>query len=623
MNLKQTNSWLSLFLIAVLLGLLAVLAGLQYRWLGQISEAERVRLKSRLVDDTRRFAEDFNREIQVAYFGFQLSSRAFKEGEPTEFAKRWTYWRENAAYPGLVENVYFFRNGSEAELLKFDPASSQFVRSEWPERVLEARRAIDGGEQVKPILARPMALAVPVLKEPEVVEHIVVRTSRLLHTGQEAGDRQVSVPDRYGFLVVLLDDRVITQQMIPQLVSKYFSGSESADFSLAVLDEEGSPVFRNGGSEIGSADATAKMLDIRPAGFTFFAERVPGSAPSPGSKDEARMVVTERFESRNTTSLKDRDGNIPKADESVVDVNIVGSSSPNVTVFESKGMPGGAWTLKVQHNAGSLDQFVANTRNRNLAVSFGILGLLAVSMVLIFISSQRAKRLAQSQLDFVSSVSHEFRTPLAVIYSAAENLSDGVVAESGKILDYGALIKKEGRKLSGMVEQILEFAGARSGKRKYDLREMDVSEMVERSLEECRPQLEESGFEVEKSIEKGLPPVLGDEQALSQAVQNLISNAWKYSNGSRWIKVSVSNGGGKVRIAVEDRGAGISAKDQKQLFEPFFRARSVIDEQISGNGLGLSLVKQIVDAHHGTIEVTSEPGKGARFEIGLSARGEQ
>ena len=162
-----------------------------------------------------------------------------------------------------------------------------------------------------------------------------------------------------------------------------------------------------------------------------------------------------------------------------IDVNVVGSGSPEVAVFESNGAPsGGVWTLKVQHDQGSLDQFVSNMRNRNLAVSFGILGLLAVSTVLIFVLSQRARSLAQRQLDFVSSVSHEFRTPLSVIYSAGENLSDGVIDDPEKISDYGTLIKKEGKKLTGMVEQILEFAGARAGRRKCEFREIEIGATV-------------------------------------------------------------------------------------------------------------------------------------------------
>ena len=277
----------------------------------------------------------------------------------------------------------------------------------------------------------------------------------------------------------------------------------------------------------------------------------------------------------------------------------------------------GNWTLNVQHTAGSLDKFIAGARNKNLAVSFGILGLLAVSIVLIFVSAQRAKLFAQRQIDFVSSVSHEFRTPLAVIYSAGENLADGVAREETQVSRYGNLIKSEGRKLTKMVEQILDFAGANSGKKKYDLREQNVTEIIENALLECRPLIDEKGFTVEKDLAEELPAIKADASALSQAIQNLIFNSLKYSNGEKIIKISVRNSGGTVKIAVEDKGIGIAPKDLKHIFEPFYRARAVVDEQIHGNGLGLSLVKETVEAHGGRISAESEIGKGSKFIVHL------
>src|SRR4029079_6965408 len=136
------------------------------------------------------------------------------------------------------------------------------------------------------------------------------------------------------------------------------------------------------------------------------------------------------------------------------------------------------WMLAIQHNSGSIDAFIANTKYRNLAVGYGILALLGLAVSAIIFSTQRAKNFAQRQVDFVSSVSHEFRTPLAVIYSAGENLADGVAREKGQVFSYGELIKGEGRKLSGMVEQILDFAGANSGRKKYRFASTSVADVM-------------------------------------------------------------------------------------------------------------------------------------------------
>ena len=122
--------------------------------------------------------------------------------------------------------------------------------------------------------------------------------------------------------------------------------------------------------------------------------------------------------------------------------------------------------------------------------------------------------------------------------------------------------------------------------------------------------IDEKEFELEKEISDKLPAISADSNALSHAIQNLIINSIKYSNGSRRLKITARNGGGNLKISVEDEGIGISKKDLPHIFEPFYRAKTVVDEQIHGNGLGLSLVKQIVEAHKGKIKVESEVRKG-------------
>src|SRR5262249_36826111 len=159
------------------------------------------------------------------------------------------------------------------------------------------------------------------------------------------------------------------------------------------------------------------------------------------------------------------------------------------------------------------------------------------------------------------------------------------------------LIKGEGKKLSAMVEQILDFAGARSGRRKYNLAETDPGDVVQAAIDECRPLIKEKDIALETQISDSLPKLNADRVALSQAIQNLIVNSVKYSNGERWLRVTAEKGSGSVKISVEDHGIGISKNDLRQIFEPFYRAKDVVDAQIHGNGLGLSLVKQIAEAH--------------------------
>ncbi|MEP7038433.1 MAG: ATP-binding protein, partial [Acidobacteriota bacterium] len=160
-------------------------------------------------------------------------------------------------------------------------------------------------------------------------------------------------------------------------------------------------------------------------------------------------------------------------------------------------------------------------------------------------------------------------------------------------------------------------AGARSGKRKYDFRRTNIEKIIENALAECQCLIDEKEFILEREISEELPEIFADSNALSHAIQNLIINSIKYSNGNRRLKITAKNGGGDLEISVEDKGIGISKKDLTHIFEPFYRSKAVVDEQIHGNGLGLSLVKQIVEAHKGKIKVESELEKGSRFTIHL------
>jgi signal transduction histidine kinase len=224
-------------------------------------------------------------------------------------------------------------------------------------------------------------------------------------------------------------------------------------------------------------------------------------------------------------------------------------------------------------------------------------------------------------MEFVSAVSHEFRTPLSVICSAGENLADGVIDSNSQTKKYGELIRNEGRRLSEMVEQVLEFAGARSGRQGIQLRPVEIRSVIEDALTSYQPVIEEKGYIVEQKIESDLPLVAADGAALRRSLQNLLSNAMKYESEHRWIGIraqSATNAtGGEVQVIVEDHGIGIDSDEASHIFEPFYRGRDVVESQIHGNGLGLSLVKQVIEAHHGTVSVVSVKGEGSTFTLHL------
>jgi signal transduction histidine kinase len=174
-----------------------------------------------------------------------------------------------------------------------------------------------------------------------------------------------------------------------------------------------------------------------------------------------------------------------------------------------------------------------------------------------------------------------------------------------------------------MVEQILEFAGIQSGQRGFALRPIPLAPLVHDVVEAARALIDEAGIEVEFSLSERLPPVLGDEPALRRALQNLISNAIKYGRAGGWVGIRASQIGRDVHVTVADRGIGIQAAEQPRIFEPFYRAPEVVAAQIQGAGLGLNLVKRIVEAHGGRVAVASVPGSGSEFTIVLPAATEE
>jgi signal transduction histidine kinase len=377
------------------------------------------------------------------------------------------------------------------------------------------------------------------------------------------------------------------------------------------------------------ADATADLFQVRTQDFAALNAEVRRFVTFAASRsDSAAAALNHRFagaDSRPLSIVVQQGPEKSPAAGFLVQRDLTRSkgSSTVTTTRMTTAAPAAHWKLVVAHPMGSLEAAVASQRRRNLAISTSVLGLLGASMGLLVLSTRRAQRLAKQQMEFVAAVSHELRTPLAVIRSAADNLADGVVHDDERIKRYGELMSAEGRRLTEMVEQILEFAGIQSGQRGFALRSVPVAPLIRDIVSSSAPVIERAGVTVELDLPDDLPDVLGDEPALRRAFQNLVDNAVKYGAAGGWVRIDARKTGSDVAITIADRGIGIAPSDHTRIFEPFYRAADVVAAQVQGAGLGLSLVQRIVIAHGGRVSVKSAPRAGSEFTVQLPAAGER
>lgn len=262
----------------------------------------------------------------------------------------------------------------------------------------------------------------------------------------------------------------------------------------------------------------------------------------------------------------------------------------------------------------------ADIRQRQ-TLSLAMLGFIALLLVFgSYITARIMKReleIARLRADFVSTVSHEFRSPLTGIRHLGEMLLDGRVTDTGKQRSYFKMIVQESDRLARLVENILDFSRMEEGRREYRFEPLSPSPWLQKLVAEFDAEIAENGATVEATIPDGLPPISADKEALGSAVRNLLDNAIKYSPGAQTVWLEALAEGAELKIAIRDKGVGISESDQKHIFDRFYRVDGEISKRIKGAGLGLSLVKHIVLAHGGTVECQSQVGEGSIFTIKL------
>ena len=264
---------------------------------------------------------------------------------------------------------------------------------------------------------------------------------------------------------------------------------------------------------------------------------------------------------------------------------------------------------------------VADMGTKFVRYNYIVLGALSLLMAagiwLTYRNVSREMTLARLKSDFVANVSHELRTPLALIRLYAETLELGRLMAKDKYQEYFRIIREESERLTGLINNILDFSRIEAGRKEYEFKETNLAELVHSTLESYRFQIQQNGFAFEENISRDIPPVIVDREAIARSLLNLVNNALKYSKDQKFIGVNLYRSDTRVNLEVQDRGIGIAKNEQEKIFEKFYRCGDALVHNIKGSGLGLSLVRHIARAHGGDVLVESAPEKGSKFTIAL------
>ena len=606
--MARTPRPLALYLVAAsALLLLPLMAVLQYRWIGQVSDAERERQERTLKAATSQVAQDLDIELFRVLVGLQVDGDSLKKGTWDEYADRALAWRAATAVPALVREVLLVdRDGPALRLRRWEASTRTFVAAEWPaefaadrERFARELAAWQSNPPDEPIRFSDLlnesgdTMILPVAPLPrQLREHVTM------------------FEPMFGYTIIRLDMAVIRDEFLPLLVEKHFRNGSGDEYRVAVVSRRDPTqvIYASNTADVADLvarhDAQAGLFGLRPDRFQLI-RQADRSLRGPGaiSGDRRRSLFFSVMTRRPPPDGAQAGSRSAEGERALDDLH--------------------RWTLVARHRAGSLQEAVGSARTRNMALSFGILLLMGATVGVLVRTARRAERLARQQIEFVAAVSHELRTPVTVIGSAAENLADGLVIDPNRVKQYGARIHSESRRLGDTVERVLLYAGIEAGRAIGHRAPLSVSTLVSDALAASQSAIADAGVTVEVDVPEAVPPVLADAAALRSTVSNLIANAIKYGGSGGVVRVSASSGTGRsgpeVRIAVTDKGLGISSADLPHIFEPFYRGAEAQARQIQGNGLGLSIVKGIVDAHGGRVTVQSAPGAGSTFIVHLPA----
>jgi signal transduction histidine kinase len=555
------------FSLATLVLVVAALAMLQYRWIGELSEAQEDRAVSRLREETLSLADAFDTEVTRAALAFEVPIAQ----RYSDLERAWDAWNQNADWPRIVAGVSLLEpedggwrvrqtgvpTASDVRsLVEAAPPAAATVRlrTNVNRGGLNATVFVDGHPAfLRPAPTFPAALDAP----------------------------------RMSWLLIRFDERYLAGTVFPRLLEEHSTARDRGDFQFEV---------RPHGIEAGRGSLmAADVFRYRPDCLT-----TPVAVSTQPPVDAGWKRGLGGISTGVSTTIP---GPIPPV-----------FHTPGRCQIPMGESDKGLMEISVRSRYGSLSAAYAQFRRRNEFVSIVVLATLLAALAALTVSTERARKLAQMQTVVAAGISHELRTPLASLRVAADDLRNGLVKSQDEIRQYGDVIDSQSRRLEHMVNQALAFARS-SQSASPRVCAVSVPEIFDALLGPVAASAAEANIQLEHHIAPGIPRMLADPELALRCVTNLVENSIKYAAQGGWILLAARPAGRFVEVTVEDRGPGIPDEERRAVFEPFYRGSAARSSRRAGSGLGLPIVKNAMEAIGGSIDLEQAVPHGCRFRL--------
>jgi signal transduction histidine kinase len=563
-----------------------------FLWLDAVKETEARQLFGNLDNGAGRIQSEIALELAAIT---ALFTYAVEDAESEELFQNLMEllpgfhekWLEGTRFPNLIDTIYLVnRTDAGSPLLRY--SKKRFIPdTAAASDLLRELSMLDDESGSYRIVSYPDVLA------------LVIPMERYLRTELKERKRK---PVYLGYILIMLEREYFAEEMIADLFDMYL-GSRGGRYSFAVVaDENDELLFSSDAIVPGRVDRIVPLTAWISPENSLLSDVL--SAADEKSSALTQKILSARFKDlfvkqwfglTRTRSLENASGKPAPA-----------AARPSRGVDQARGI-----NLYIWHSAGSIEEAVRSVRNRRLAVGYTVLVCIALVAIVYYLLYRRARSLRDREHEFVTTVTHELRTPVSGINAVADNLAEGIVNEPKRVGEYGRAILDHGRRLRDLIDQVLLYAGLAGSTKEVRSEPIDLDEFT-RTVASRVPSMPQDRLIIH--VQPHLRRYSGDSTALEIVIINLISNAAKHAGDAATVTVNVYRETRRNRswlaIRVSDTGRGIPKRELGKVMEPFYRGEESRANQIPGSGLGLSLVNRVIRTYRGRLSIDSMVGRG-------------